>query len=110
MPHVSWQSRASSGMARPARNSKMVMGAWRVTAKEQRYVRNLEIKVEQLEQALKRSQTTWADQFTAIYETRTALLQSFAAIEEAAVIMHNCIKDDPQYMAERKRIEVIPNF
>lgn len=81
-----------------------------MTAKETRYVRNLEIKVEQLEQALKRSQETWRDQFTAIYETRTALLQSFEAIEEAAVIMHNCIKDDPQYMAERKRIEVIPNF
>ena len=81
-----------------------------MTAKEQRYVRNLEIKIEQLEQALKRSQETWRDQFTAIYETRTALLQAFAAIEEAAVIMHNCIKDDPQYMTERKRIEVIPNF
>lgn len=81
-----------------------------MTAKEKRYVRNLEIKVEQLEQALKRSRTTWADQFTAIYETRTALLQAFGAIEEAAVIMHDCIKDDPQYMSERKRIEVIPNF
>ena len=81
-----------------------------MTAKEKRYVRNLEIKIEQLEQALKRSQQTWADQFTAIYETRTALLQAFGAIEEAAVIMHDCIKDDPQYMAERKRIEVIPNF
>lgn len=45
-----------------------------MTAKEKRYVRNLEIKVEQLEQALKRSQQTWADQFTAIYETRTALM------------------------------------
>jgi hypothetical protein len=30
-----------------------------VTAKETRYVRNLEIKIEQLEQALKRSQETW---------------------------------------------------
>jgi len=81
-----------------------------MTAKEQRYVRNLEIKIEQLEAALKRSQTTWADQFTAIYETRTALLQSFAAIEEAAVIMHNCIKDDPQYLFEKKRLIVEPNF
>ena len=81
-----------------------------MTAKEKRYVRNLEIKVEQLEQALKRSQQTWSDQFTAIYETRIALLQAFGAVEEAAVIMHDCIKDDPQYMAERKRIEVIPNF
>ena len=81
-----------------------------MTAKEKRYVRNLEIKVEQLEQALKRSQATWADQSTAIYETRTALFQAFEAIEEAAVIMHGCIKDDPQYMAEQKRISVIPNF
>ena len=81
-----------------------------MTAKEKRYVRNLEIKIEQLEQALKRSQETWRDQFTAIYETRTALFQAFGAIEEAAVIMHDCIKDDPQYIAERKRIEVIPNF
>lgn len=81
-----------------------------MTAKEKRYVRNLEIKVEQLEQALKRSQEVWRDQFTAIYETRTALLQAFGAIEEAAVIMHDCIKNDPQYIAERKRIEVIPNF
>ena len=81
-----------------------------MTAKEKRYVRNLEIKVEQLEAALKRSQSTWADQFTAIYETRTALLQSFAAIEEAAVIMHNCIKDDPQYLCEKKRLIVEPNF
>ena len=81
-----------------------------MTAKEQRYVRKLEIQVEELEKALKRSQETWVDQFTALYETRTALMQSFAAIEEAAVIMHCCIKDDPQYMAERKRIEVIPNF
>jgi len=81
-----------------------------MNAKEQRYVRNLEIKIEQLESALKRSQTTWADQFTAIYETRTALLQSFAAIEEAAVIMHNCIKDDPQYLHEKKRITIEPNF
>lgn len=81
-----------------------------MTAKEQRYVRNLEIKIEQLEAALERSQETWRDQFTAIYETRTALLQSFAAVEEAAVIMHQCIKDDPQFMNKRKRIEVIPDF
>lgn len=81
-----------------------------MTAKEKRYVRKLEIKIEQLEAALKQSQEVWQDQFTTIYETRTALLQSFAAIEEAAVIMHDCIKYDPQYMAERKRIEVVPNF
>jgi len=81
-----------------------------MTAKEKRYVRNLEIKIEQLEQALRRSQETWRDQFTAIYETRTALLQAFSAIEDAAVIMHDCIKNDPQYMAERKKIEIIPNF
>lgn len=81
-----------------------------MNAKEKRYVRNLEIKIEQLEWALKRSTEDWRDQFTAIYETRTALRQSFAAIEEAAVIMHDCIKDDPQYRAERKRIEVVPNF
>lgn len=80
-----------------------------MTAKEKRYVRNLEIKIEQLEQALKRSQETWRDQFIAIYETRTALLQSFAAIEEAAVILHNCIKDDPRYLSDCKRIEVTPN-
>ena len=81
-----------------------------MTAKEKRYVRNLEIKVEQLEQALKRSQEVWRDQFTTIYETRTALFQAFGAIEEAAVIIHNRIKDDPQYIAERKRVEVAPNF
>ena len=81
-----------------------------MTKSEQRYVRKLEIRVEELEKALNRSQGTWRDQFTAIYETRTALLQSFAAIEEAAVIMHDCIKNDPQYMAEKKRIEVLPNF
>lgn len=81
-----------------------------MTAKERRYVRNLEIKAEQLEAALSRSQETWRDQFTAIYETRTALLQAFACIEEAAVIIHNAIKEDPQYMAERKRIEVVADF
>ena len=81
-----------------------------MTAKEKRYVRNLEIKIEQLEQALKRSQEIWRDQFTAIYETRTALLQSFAAIEEAAVIIHNCIQSDPQYVHEKKRIIIGPNF
>jgi Mg2+ and Co2+ transporter CorA len=81
-----------------------------MTAKEQRYVRNLEIKIEQLEAALKHSQKIWHEQFTDIYETRTALLQSFAAIEEAAAIMRNCIKDDPRYIAEQKRIEVIPNL
>jgi hypothetical protein len=81
-----------------------------MTAKEQRYVRKLEIQVEQLEASLKRSQQTWVDQFTALYQTRTALLQAFAAIEEAAVILHDCIKEDPQYMAERKRIEVVANF
>jgi len=81
-----------------------------MTAKEQRHVRNMEIKIEQLEQALKRSQETWRDQFTAVYETKTALLQAFAAVEEAAVIMHNRIRQDPQYMAERKRIEVVGDF
>lgn len=81
-----------------------------MTAKEKRYVRNLEIKVEQLEAALKRSQEVWRDQFTAIYETRTALFQAFGAIEEAAVIMHDCIKDDPQYLHEKKRITIEPNF
>jgi Mg2+ and Co2+ transporter CorA len=81
-----------------------------MTAKEKRYVRNLEIKIEQLEAALKRSRETWADQFSEIYKTRTAMFQAFGAIEEAAVIMHDCIKDDPQYMAERKRIDVVPDF
>ena len=81
-----------------------------MTAKETRYVRKLEIQVEELEKALKQSQSGWVDQFTALYETRTALLQSFAAIEEAAVIMHNCIKDDPQYLHEKKRITIEPNF
>ena len=81
-----------------------------MTAKESRYVRKLEIQIEELEKALKRSQTTWVDQFTALYETRTALFQAFGAIEEAAVIMHECIKNDPQYMEERKRVELVPNF
>lgn len=81
-----------------------------MTAKETRYVRNLEIKIEQLEAALTRSRETWVDQFTALYETRTALMQSFAAVEEAAVIMHGCIKDDPQYLHEKKRITIEPNF
>lgn len=81
-----------------------------MTDKEKRYVRNLEIKVEQLQAAVKRSQETWRDQFSAIYETKTALLQSFAAIEEAAVIMHGCVKDDPQYLHEKKRIAIEPNF
>ena len=81
-----------------------------MTAKESRYVRKLEIQIEELEKALKRSQTTWVDQFTALYETRTALFQAFGAIEEAAVIMHECIKNDPQYMEERKRVEIVPNF
>lgn len=81
-----------------------------MNAKEQRYVRNLEIKIEQLEAALKRAQSTWSDQFTVIYETRTAMLQAFAAVEEAAVIMHNCIKADPQYMAEDRRLNVVADF
>jgi len=81
-----------------------------MNAKESRAVRSMEIKIKQLEQALKRSQTVYIDQFNALYETRTALLQAFAAIEEAAVIMHGCIKGDPQYMSEKKRIDIYPDF
>ena len=69
-----------------------------MTAKEARYVRKLEIQVEQLEAALNRARETWVEQFTENYRTRTALLQSFAAVEEAATIMHDCMKDDPQCM------------
>jgi Mg2+ and Co2+ transporter CorA len=83
-----------------------------MNAKERRHVRNLEIKIEQLEQALNRSQSTWRDQFHEIYESRTALFQAFAAVEEAAVIMHQAIKNDPQFMAEQnqRRLTVEANF
>lgn len=81
-----------------------------MTAKEQRYVRNLEIKIEELEKTLDISTKTWRDQFHAIYDSRTALLQAFAAIEEAAVIIHERIRQDPEYMAEKKRIEITPDF
>lgn len=83
-----------------------------MTTKEKRYVRNLEIKVEQLEQALSRAQKIWKDQFSEIYESRTALYQAFGAIEEAVVIIHDCIKQDPRYMAENteRRIAVKADF
>lgn len=81
-----------------------------MTAKEQRYVRKLEIRINELEATLKKAQGTWVDQFHALFETRTAMFQAFAAIEEAAVIMHECMKQDPQYMAERKRIEIVADF
>lgn len=81
-----------------------------MTAKEQRYVRKLEIRINELEATLKKAQGTWVDQFHALFETRTAMLQAFAAIEEAAVIMHDCMKQDPQYMAERKRLEIVADF
>lgn len=81
-----------------------------MTAKEKRHVRNLEIKIENLELALRKSQQTWVEQFDAVYHTRTALFQAFMAIEEAVVIMHDVIKNDPQYMSEWKRIEIAPDF
>lgn len=81
-----------------------------MTAKERRYVRKLEIRVEELEKARERTQESWCEQFNALFETRTALLQAFAAIEGAAVIMHECIKNDPQYMAEKRQIQIIPDF
>lgn len=81
-----------------------------MTAKESRYVRKLEIKVEQLEAELKRTREQYFEIFHVYFDTRTALLQAFAAIEESAVIVHEAIKADPQYMAEKKRVEIMPNF
>jgi len=83
-----------------------------MNAKETRYVRKLEIRIEELEKALRRSQEKWVDDFNAVFESRTALLQAFGAIEEAAVIMHEVIKNDPQFMAEKaeRRMEIIADF
>ena len=81
-----------------------------MNAKETRYVKKLEIEIEQLKLALKKSQLIWVDQFTAIYETKTALFQVYSAVEEAVTIIHECIKSDPQYMNENKRIEIKGDF
>ena len=71
-----------------------------MTAKETRYVRKLEIQIEQLEATLKRSRGTWGEQFTENYRTRTALLQSYEAIEEAAAIIRNCTGHEPIFPSD----------
>jgi len=81
-----------------------------MTAKEKRYLRKIEIEVEELRRATEIAGKRYTEIFHVYFDTRVALLQAFSALEEAAVIMHECIKDDPQFMAAEKRISVIPNF
>lgn len=69
-----------------------------MTAKEKRQMRNLEIKVEQLEQALDHSRKAWAEQFQAIYDNRTAMHQAYACIMDAMQLLHEQIRDDLAFM------------
>ncbi len=81
-----------------------------MTAKEQRYVRKLEIRVAELERHFDIANKSSAENFVALFETRIALKQAFEALEECAVIMHDCIKADPQYMAMQKRLHLEADF
>ena len=72
-----------------------------MTKKEERKVRMLEIRIEELELRLTKAQSAWVDEFHALYESRVALKQAFELIEEAAEIIYPIIKNDPQFIARK---------
>lgn len=80
-----------------------------MTAKEQRQVRRLEVRIEELERHLKISTKSGSDTFLDLYNTRTALRQAHEALAEAMAIIEQCIKDDPAFIQQRQT-QVIADF
>lgn len=83
-----------------------------MTKKEERHVRNLEIKVEELERHLKLSQRASIENFTSAYDSRIAMRQAYEALLDAAKILEDCMREDPAFIKEQaqRRAEIVPNF
>jgi len=71
-----------------------------MTAKEKRYVRKLEIRIEELERHFKIANDAHTEIFSALYHTRTAMRIAYETILEAADSLQENIKNDPAYMAK----------
>ena len=59
----------------------------------------MEIRIEELERFFKIAHTSSTDNFIALFETRTAMKQAFAALEECSTIMYDCMKNDPEFIS-----------
>lgn len=79
-----------------------------MTAKERRALRKLEIRLETAERMLSRINQSHMDQFREIYEDRCAMLEALELVSDAYKLLHNRVKNDPQFMAKKAEIE--PNF
>lgn len=81
-----------------------------MTKAEERKFRKMEIRVAELEKQFSTANLARFDQFSELFEVKCALKQAFAAIEEAAVILHECIKNDADFVEEKRQLEVIGDF
>lgn len=87
-------------------------GLPKMTAKERRAMRKLEIRLEESERMLDRINQSHMEQFRSIYEDRCAMLEALELVSEAYTLIRDRIKADPQYMArqEARRAEVVADF
>ncbi len=76
-----------------------------MTAKEKRYVRKLEIKVEQLERHFRIAQTSGMDNFRALYDSRLAMRQAYESLMDAARTLEDCMQEDPAFMELQASIQ-----
>jgi hypothetical protein len=65
-----------------------------MTAKEKRYVRKLEIRIEELERHFKIANDSNIETFVTLYQTRVAMRHAYEALVEAETALHENMKDD----------------
>ena len=75
-----------------------------MTAKERRHVRNLELKIEELERHFRISQSSGIDYFRSLYETRLALRQVYECLHEAISILDATMAQDPAFMKLKSQL------
>jgi len=74
-----------------------------MTAKEKRYVRKLEIRIEELERHFKIANDSCTETFTSLYQTRVAMRYAYEALIEAEKVLHENMKEDPAFIQQQPR-------
>lgn len=72
-----------------------------MTKKEQREMRKLEIRIEELERCLKTTSESWRDQVFAIADAKIAMRQAYESLFDALFTLQRHMAADPAFMQLR---------
>lgn len=84
-----------------------------MTPKEKRYVRKLEIRIEELERHFRFSQDHYLETFHHLFDNRCAMREAYELIFESLTVLQQNMANDPAFMKLRSELamdrkEVMP--